>query len=446
MKKIVVLWAFTLSFCLLSAQNIYHPWFLSAGTNFADFNAINKPFAEIMQSTNWMGKKAPTMLRLGRHVMPGFSVSFIYTSLTLETDKLNAIPLEKTITDSYFAKAGVQAEYRLANGKLLKDAFFIDPYIFTGFSMSWIDEQEYPGIPAGFGVNIWPIDYLGVNFQASYEYLFDFDDYFHYSIGIAARFGNMIDKDRDMIADRYDACPEIWGLECFDGCPDYDHDGVVDSLDQCPKEHGWPPANGCPDFDKDGIPDKEDACPCVAGSRQYNGCPDSPEKTPPPEALPEPVKQAPSQKEKQNQGRKTSQITAQFEQQDFLQDTLPDSKQQPATIDDAIDPLLDNIHFEANSAAIKNSSFASLDKILEIMKQNPAKSFTIQGYPEVSEPGEYSLFLSEVRAKSIKEYLVKKGISSARLDARGFGEIDVTYPNRNDAGMAKKRRVEIYMK
>jgi outer membrane protein OmpA-like peptidoglycan-associated protein len=118
----------------------------------------------------------------------------------------------------------------------------------------------------------------------------------------------------------------------------------------------------------------------------------------------------------------------------------------PQTINEAIDPHLDNIHFEANSAAIKASSFSSLDKILEIMQQNPDQSFTIQGYTDASGPGEYNLFLSEVRAKSIKDYFVNKGISQARLDAKGFGEIDDAHSNRTEASRAKNRRVEIYMK
>jgi outer membrane protein OmpA-like peptidoglycan-associated protein len=471
-KKLFILLALVLSISFVAAQNIYHPWIISAGTNFADFNVVNMPFNEQIQSTNWMGKKAPTMMRIGRMIKPCLSVSLIYTTVTLEKDKLNDIPLEKIITDSYFTKVGLQAEYRFTNGKLLKDEFFIDPYVFTGFSIATIDEENYPGIPGGFGVNIWPLDYLGLNFQASYEYLFDFNDYVHVSVGITARFGNMIDKDRDMIADRYDACPEIWGLADFDGCPDYDHDGVVDSLDQCPKEHGWAPANGCPDFDKDGVPDKEDACPCDGGPMENNGCPEGmaptrqipventplksemqppvkgensaiiiegakkiPDPEPVPEAVPltdpEPKQNINPKDTTQNQGRTASQVEAQFDE--------------PAKFAETIDPYLDNIHFEENSAAIKASSFASLDKIIEIMMQNPEKSFTIQGYTDVNKPDEYKDFLSKARAKSVHEYFVENGISQSRLEARGFEDIYNAHLNRAEKSQAKKRWVEVYM-
>lgn len=446
MKKFLLFLIFLAFITVSNAQNIYHPWQISAGGGFADFHAIEMPFTGQIQNANWMGEKAPSSLRIGRLVKPCFTVSASYAMVILETDRLADIPLEKTITDNKLIKAGIQAEYKFANGKLLKDEFFIDPYVFTGFSASFIDEETYPGIPGGFGINVWPLDYLGINFQASYEYVFDFNDYMNYTVGITARFGNMIDKDRDGIADRYDACPEIWGLESMDGCPDYDHDGVTDSLDKCPKEYGRAPAGGCPDFDKDGIPDKEDACPCEAGLKKFDGCPDAVQKSAEQEPDSEPEQQPEPMNPESELETKTTPSQEPPEQTEPIRTIVPIPAPEPATIDEAIDPHLDNIHFEANSAAIKASSFSSLDKILEIMLQNPDQSFTIQGYTDVSGPGEYNLFLSQVRAKSIKDYFANKGISQARLEAKGFGEIDDAQSNRTKASRAKNRRVEIYMK
>lgn len=439
--------SFFLAFVALStfagAQNIYHPWVVSAGSNFTDFHFVKKPFTEQIRDANWMGKKAPTMLRVGRLVKPWLSVSATYATVTLEPGRLNAIPLDSVITDDYFVKAGIQAEYRFANGSLLKDESFFDPYIFAGFTATWINDEFYPGIPMGFGINLWPVDFLGVNFQASYDYLFDFNDYAHYALGLTFRFGNMIDKDNDRVADRYDACPEIWGLESMHGCPDYDHDGVVDSLDRCPKEYGSAVADGCPDFDKDGIADKEDACTCEAGPKSRNGCPENMEpkqETKAPELLESPVETTPDKTEQ------NSDAPVQMQQETPTKVIVPEETTEPATIDEAIDRHLDNIHFEANSAAIKPSSYPSLDEILMIMRQNPEKEFTIQGYTDNSGPTDYNLFLSEIRAKSVKEYFTKKGVDPDRLEAKGFGEIDDIHSNRTREGRAKNRRVEIYMK
>lgn len=446
-KKLILLTIISILFSTAGAQNIYHPWIISAGANFTDFHVIKKPGVELFQDANWMGKKAPTMLRVGRLVTPCFSVSATWATLTLETGRLNTIPLDKHITDDAFFRAGLQAEYGFANGKLLKDESFFDPYFFSGFSASWLDDEFYPGIPAGVGIILWPAEYLGINFQASYEYLFDFNNYMHYALGITARFGNMIDKDRDRIADRYDACPEIWGLESMQGCPDYDHDGVADSLDKCPKEYGRPAADGCPDFDKDGIPDKEDGCPCEAGPKKFDGCPDpgSSVKEKPSEAPTEtpqkieetaaPIPVTPSVKDEMPS-----------QEDEIVEADVPVVVPQPATINEVIDPHLDNIHFEANSAAIKPVSYPSLDKIHQIMRENPMEKFTIQGFTDNSGPTEYNLFLSEIRAKSIREYFTRKGIAPSRLDARGYGEIEEKYLNLTEEARAKNRRVEIYIK
>ena len=42
----------------------------------------------------------------------------------------------------------------------------------------------------------------------------------------------------DGIYDKYDACPEVAGLEEFNGCPDADGDGIKDSDDACPNVAG----------------------------------------------------------------------------------------------------------------------------------------------------------------------------------------------------------------
>ena len=42
------------------------------------------------------------------------------------------------------------------------------------------------------------------------------------------------DVDGDGIYDLDDACPEVAGLEAFNGCPDADGDAIEDSKDSCP--------------------------------------------------------------------------------------------------------------------------------------------------------------------------------------------------------------------
>lgn len=82
------------------------------------------------------------------------------------------------------------------------------------------------------------------------------------------------DSDRDGIADKEDACPQVEGRLSALGCPDEDGDGVEDLEDICPTEAGARLLNGCPDSDEDGVADHEDRCPLLPGTLPAMGCPD----------------------------------------------------------------------------------------------------------------------------------------------------------------------------
>ena len=57
-----------------------------------------------------------------------------------------------------------------------------------------------------------------------------------------------------------------------------------------------------------------------------------------------------------------------------------------------------------------------------------------------SEPMNFKL--SEARAKSVVEYLVRKGIDRARLEYKGFGSLQPIADNATTTGRTKNRRVE----
>lgn len=424
-------------------------------------------FPDQLTNGHLMGKKAPTMVKIGRMLKPGITLSMILTSNTLDIGRLNSIPLQDTITSNNFYKAGLQAEYRFANGKILRETFFLDPYIFTGFSASRINTEFYPGVPLGIGLNIWPLTYFGLNIQGAYEYVFGFDNYIHYTFGVVVRFGDMIDKDRDRIPDRYDACPEIFGLKKQNGCPDYDYDGVVDSLDKCPTEYGWSPANGCPDYDRDGVPDKYDYCPCQPGSKQNNGCPDStqivlPSHNAPPTneqskvvfpGVVETQKPTPKNEIITNQPKPVVEeidepITEQVEQAIVVEESPTENRALTSqqSFEEKIDNHLSNIWFNENSARVLSSSHESLDAIVQIMQQNQDKQFIVVGYADKTGSTEFNLYLSEVRAKAVKTYLVGKGVGASKIETRSIGETDKDIFNRPRTTQTKNRKIEIYLK
>lgn len=447
MKKILFIIAiiFALSF-ESQAQNTDYPWLFGVSTNYVDFNVVPRALGDQFSNADWMGEHRPSMFRLGRNINPSFNASALLAVAKVQPDKMNLIPLDKTISSDRFTKYGVQLEYKLANGYIFSESSIIDPYFFLGMNGSVIDETTYLSSSMGFGFNIWPVEQFGVNFQGAYDYNWEFDDYMHYSVGLVIRFGKFKDMDGDGIADKKDLCPEVAGLAEFDGCPDTDLDGIQDSEDECPNEPGLAEFNGCPDTDSDGIPDKDDECPNEPGPKELNGCPDSDG-----DGVPDKDDKCPDVAgEVRYDGCPDS-------DGDGIPDNLDECPQQAGPADnqgcpwpiieevviEAIEFNAREIQFEINSATIMSSSFDELDAIVKIMKEYPNAEFTVYGYTDITGPDDFNLQLSKDRAQSVKDYLVDKGINANRLESGGFGEQNPIAPNDTPEGRAKNRRVEI---
>ncbi|MDO9633662.1 MAG: OmpA family protein [Paludibacter sp.] len=167
--------------------------------------------------------------------------------------------------------------------------------------------------------------------------------------------GCPIDSDNDGVADYLDKCSNTPANVKVDehGCPlDTDNDGVADYLDKCPNT----PAdvqvdqNGCPlDSDNDGVPDYLDKCPDVPGIIANKGCPE----------IKEEVKKILSQ-------------------------------------------ALLGIHFETNKDIIKSTSFAILNQVVDVMKENTSYLLDINGHTDSQGADDANLILSQNRADAVK--------------------------------------------
>lgn len=110
--------------------------------------------------------------------------------------------------------------------------------------------------------------------------------------------------------------------------------------------------------------------------------------------------------------------------------------------------VLENVYFEFNKSYLLDESFASLDRLVELMNKNPAMEIEISGHTDNIGKDAYNQKLSEARAKSVVDYLVSKGIDANRLQWKGYGATMPIAPNKNDdgsdnpEGRAKNRRTE----
>jgi outer membrane protein OmpA-like peptidoglycan-associated protein len=101
-----------------------------------------------------------------------------------------------------------------------------------------------------------------------------------------------------------------------------------------------------------------------------------------------------------------------------------------------------NIFFDYDRAVLKPASFPELDKLVQILNNDPALKVEIQGHTDDRGSSDYNARLSNDRAGAVRDYLVKKGISAGRVAARGFGADSPIASNATDEGRARNRRVE----
>lgn len=105
--------------------------------------------------------------------------------------------------------------------------------------------------------------------------------------------------------------------------------------------------------------------------------------------------------------------------------------------------VLKNIFFDVNKFELKPESQVELDKLVQLLNENPSLKIEISGHTDnVGKPAD-NLLLSNNRAKAVVIYLVTKNITPARLTSKGFGETKPVAGNKTEEGKALNRRTEM---
>ncbi len=104
--------------------------------------------------------------------------------------------------------------------------------------------------------------------------------------------------------------------------------------------------------------------------------------------------------------------------------------------------VMKNIFFETGKNTMKQESFQQLNNVIEFMKDNNTLKLEISGHTDNVGSLSANLKLSEMRAKSVVDYMIKGGIDKSRLTYKGYGPNQPVAPNNTPAGKAQNRRVE----
>jgi outer membrane protein OmpA-like peptidoglycan-associated protein/5-hydroxyisourate hydrolase-like protein (transthyretin family) len=82
----------------------------------------------------------------------------------------------------------------------------------------------------------------------------------------------------------------------------------------------------------------------------------------------------------------------------------------------------ETIYFDLDDDAIRKDAAIELNKVVNLLRNNPTIKIEIKSHTDSRAPDTYNLNLSERRASSVLNYITSKGIDSNRLSGRGYGE------------------------
>ena len=457
-------------FSNVNAQDKDNRWIVEIGTNVVDFyptdadpgldnltpeNPIepvpepfdedNPPlltggmFSDFFNTDHWNTGAFVSRLRVGYYVGSGFSVGVTgtFNSITQVGDV--------KVDNARYLSTDLDVKWNVLMGK----HYWIDPYLLVGGGYTWLGDGGNGTGNAGIGLNFWFNDWLGANVQTKYKHSFDEDKlypHWQHAVGVTFKFGG-VDTDGDGIYDKYDACPEVAGLEAFNGCPDTDGDGIQDSEDACPTEAGLAEFNGCPDSDGDGVPDKDDACPTEAGPKELNGCPDRygdgvadkdddcPDQAGPAEnnGCPWPDSDGDGVLDKDDE---CPNVVGVAENNGCPIVSKEDEK--------AIVDLARAIYFVTGSAKFTDEAAIRMEQVSGILNKYKDITFTVEGHTDNTGSDKINNKLSQARADAVMNYLVEKGFPADKISAKGFGSANPIGDNKTRQGRQQNRRVEIF--
>jgi outer membrane protein OmpA-like peptidoglycan-associated protein len=104
--------------------------------------------------------------------------------------------------------------------------------------------------------------------------------------------------------------------------------------------------------------------------------------------------------------------------------------------------VLRNIFFDFDKATIRPESANELERLIKLLNDNPTLKIELGSHTDSKGSDDYNWKLSESRSKSVVDYLIGKGISTARLVAKGYGETKPIDTNDTDEGRQNNRRTE----
>jgi OOP family OmpA-OmpF porin len=281
----------------------------------------------------------------------------------------------------------------------------------------------------GLGV-LWTLGQSSVAIRLEYRARLAYEDQNNLTDRIAtlglqfsfgARTTTGFDSDEDGVIDHWDRCPQTPRGVAVDttGCEvDSDGDGVPNGADACPNTPAGTEVDsfGCPrDGDGDGVPNNKDRCPNTAPGAKVgaNGC----EKDADGDRVIDRLDRCPNTRAGVRVDINGCEIT------DVIQ--------------------LPGVNFVSGSDRLLPGTAQILTDAAATLRKYPSMVVEVAGHTDSDGTAANNLGLSERRANTVRDFLVKAGVPPGNLSARGYGEARPIADNATARGKAINRRVEL---
>ena len=101
------------------------------------------------------------------------------------------------------------------------------------------------------------------------------------------------------------------------------------------------------------------------------------------------------------------------------------------------------ILFDTNSASLRSTSVADINKLSATLKEYPDTNILVEGHTDNTGTDAINQPLSENRAQSVATALTSDGVAGSRISTKGYGSSQPVADNESEAGRQANRRVEI---
>lgn len=105
--------------------------------------------------------------------------------------------------------------------------------------------------------------------------------------------------------------------------------------------------------------------------------------------------------------------------------------------------VLKDLLFDTGMATIKSNSYKVLDDLAELLINKKSMIIEIDGHTDNVGNADDNLKLSQNRANTVRNYLIKKGVEPNRITALGFGDTKPIADNATQQGKQLNRRTEV---